>query len=184
VDRALTQLAFAGVAVEFGATRLLESVTFTVTRGERWGIIGRNGVGKTTLFRLATGELVPATGSVARVTGLRCSLMDQQREFGGAATVWEAAAGPFRALLDLERSLAQQAVALAEAGDGVTDQALARYDRSKFEGIAHEILNNRMEHRRVGKHLCNWIGAGTSHRYFFEPHFPSTTSTRSSPRCR
>jgi ATP-binding cassette subfamily F protein 3 len=125
----LTQLAFAGVAVEFGATRLLESVTFTVTRGERWGIIGRNGVGKTTLFRLATGELVPATGSVARVTGLRCSLMDQQREFGGAATVWEAAAGPFRALLDLERSLAQQAVALAEAGDGVTDQALARYDR-------------------------------------------------------
>jgi ATP-binding cassette subfamily F protein 3 len=55
--------------------------------------------------------------------------MDQQRDFEGAATVWEAAAGPFHALLELERSLAAQAVALAEAGDGVTDQALARYDR-------------------------------------------------------
>ncbi|HWB42139.1 MAG TPA: ABC-F family ATP-binding cassette domain-containing protein [Gemmatimonadales bacterium] len=125
----MTQLAFAGVTVEFGATRLLENVTFTVGRGERWGIIGRNGAGKTTLFRLATGELAPTSGTVARATGLRTSLMDQQRDFEGAATVWEAAAGPFHALLELERSLAAQAVALAEAGDGVTDQALARYDR-------------------------------------------------------
>ena len=129
MDRALTQLAFAGVTVEFGATRLLESVTFTVARGERWGIIGRNGAGKTTLFRLATGALAPTAGSVSRATGLRSSLMDQQRDFDDAATVWEAAAGPFRALLDLERSLAEQAHALAEAGDRVTDQALARYDR-------------------------------------------------------
>src|ERR671918_806784 len=50
---------FAGVRVEFGATRLLDDVTFTVARGERWGIIGRNGTGKTTLFRLTTGELRP-----------------------------------------------------------------------------------------------------------------------------
>jgi ATP-binding cassette, subfamily F, member 3 len=129
VDRPLTQVALAGVRVEFGATRLLEDVTFTVTRGERWGIIGRNGAGKTTLFRLITGELQPTAGAVARASGLRVSLMDQQREFGGAGTVWEAAAGPFRPLLDLERSLADQAVALADAGDRVTEQALARYDR-------------------------------------------------------
>jgi ATP-binding cassette subfamily F protein 3 len=129
VDRAVTQVALAGVRVEFGATRLLEDITLTVTRGERWGIIGRNGAGKTTLFRLITGDLQPASGSVARGSGLRVSLMDQQREFAGAGSVWEAAAGPFRPLLDLERSLAEQAAALAEAGDRVTEQALARYDR-------------------------------------------------------
>jgi ATP-binding cassette subfamily F protein 3 len=129
VDRPLTQLAFAGVRVEFGATRLLDDVTFTVTRGARWGVIGRNGAGKTTLFRLITGELRPAAGTVARASGLRVSLMDQQRAFAGAGTVWEAAAGPYRSLLDLERSLAEQATALAEAGDRVTEQALARYDR-------------------------------------------------------
>jgi ATP-binding cassette subfamily F protein 3 len=129
MDRVVTQLAFAGVTVEFGATRLLNSVTFTVARNDRWGIIGRNGAGKTTLFRLITGELVPTAGSIARATGLKVSLMDQQRDFAGAATVWEAAAGPFRTLLDLERSLAEQGAALAEAGDGVTEQALARYDR-------------------------------------------------------
>jgi ATP-binding cassette subfamily F protein 3 len=129
----LTQLGFAGVTVEFGATRLLENVTFTVTRGERWGVIGRNGAGKTTLFRLATGDLAPSAGSVARATGLTSSLMDQQRDFAGAATVWQAAAGLFRALLELERSLEEQAAALAQAGEGATQaalaQALARYDR-------------------------------------------------------
>ena len=129
MDRPLTQLTFAAVRVDFGATRLLNDVTFTVTRGERWGVIGRNGAGKTTLFRLVTGELQPTSGTMARASGLRISLLDQQREFAGAATVWEAAAGPFRSLLDLERSLGEQAAALTEAGDRVTEQALARYDR-------------------------------------------------------
>jgi ATP-binding cassette subfamily F protein 3 len=137
VDRPLTQLSLAGVRVDFGATRLLDDVSFTVTRGERWGIIGRNGAGKTTLFRLITGDLLPASGTVARASGLRISLMDQQREFPDAATVWEAAAGPFRAILELERSLAEQAVALAEAGDRVTEKALARYDRD-FERFQRE----------------------------------------------
>jgi ATP-binding cassette, subfamily F, member 3 len=125
----MTQLAFAGVTVAFGGTPLLKDLSFTVTRGERWGIVGRNGAGKTTIFRLATGELEPTTGAIARATALRASLMDQQRDFAGASTVWEAAAGPFRALLELERSLAEQAAALAEAGDRVTQRTLARYDR-------------------------------------------------------
>ncbi|MBA3344035.1 MAG: ABC-F family ATP-binding cassette domain-containing protein [Gemmatimonadales bacterium] len=131
----MTQLAISGVAVEFGANRLLEDVTFTVSRGEKWGVIGRNGSGKTTLFRLITGEAEPSTGTVARASGIRFSVMEQHRDFAGAATVWEAAAGAFAELLALERSLAEQGVALAEAGDRCTPQMLARYDRDleRFE---------------------------------------------------
>jgi ATP-binding cassette subfamily F protein 3 len=55
--------------------------------------------------------------------------MEQHREFAGAATVWEAAAGAFSELLALERALAAQATALSEAGDRCTPQMLARYDR-------------------------------------------------------
>ena len=104
-------------------------MTLTVARGEKWGIIGRNGSGKTTLFRIITGETEPSAGTVARAGGLRYSVMEQHREFAGAATVWEAAAGAFRDLLALERSLAEQGTALAEAGDRCTPQMLARYDR-------------------------------------------------------
>jgi ATP-binding cassette, subfamily F, member 3 len=125
----MTQLSLAGVAVEFGASRLFQDVTFTVGRGEKWGVIGRNGSGKTTLFRLITGEAQPTRGTVARVSGLRFSVMEQHREFAGATTVWEAAAGPFAELLELERSLAEQGTALAQAGDRCTPAMLARYDR-------------------------------------------------------
>ena len=129
VDRAMTQLALSGIAVDFGATRLFGDITVTIARGEKWGIVGRNGSGKTTLFRVITGETVPSAGTVARAGGLRYSLMEQHREFAGAATVWQAAAGAFGELLALERSLGEQAAALAEAGDRCTPQMLARYDR-------------------------------------------------------
>ena len=125
----MTQIAVSGAAIAFGATRVLRDVTFTVTRGEKWGIIGRNGSGKTSLFRLLTGDLDPAEGSVARSGALRFSLLEQHRTFAGASTVWEVAAGAFADLLALERSLAEQGTALAEAGDRCTPQMLARYDR-------------------------------------------------------
>jgi ATP-binding cassette subfamily F protein 3 len=131
----MSQVSLSGVAVEFGATRLFENVTFTVDKGEKWGVVGRNGTGKTTLFRLITGEAQPSRGTVARMSGLRFSVMEQHREFAGATTVWEAAAGPFAELLELERSLAEQGVALAEAGDRCTPAMLAKYDRDleRFE---------------------------------------------------
>ncbi len=125
----MTRLAFAGVGVEYGSTPLFSEVTFTVARGDRWGVVGRNGTGKTTLFRLVTGEQAPSRGTIARAGGLRVSLLEQHREFAGAATVWEAAAGGFAELLALERSLAEQGAALAQAGDASTPAMLARYDR-------------------------------------------------------
>ncbi|HEY9015984.1 MAG TPA: ATP-binding cassette domain-containing protein, partial [Gemmatimonadales bacterium] len=131
----MTQLSLAGVAVEFGGSPVFSNVTLTVARGERWGIIGRNGSGKTTLFRLIAGDAEPTSGTVSRGSGLRLSLMEQHREFAGATTVWEAAAGPFAELLDLERSLARQGEALARAGESCTAEMLARYDRDleRFE---------------------------------------------------
>ncbi|HEX7335987.1 MAG TPA: ABC-F family ATP-binding cassette domain-containing protein [Gemmatimonadales bacterium] len=131
----MTQFSVSAVSVEFGATHLFSDVTFTVARGEKWGVVGRNGSGKSTLFRLLTGEAEPTRGTVARASGLRFSVMEQHREFAGAATVWEAAAGPFAELLELERSLANQGTALAEAGERCTPQMLARYDRDleRFE---------------------------------------------------
>jgi ATP-binding cassette subfamily F protein 3 len=128
----MTQLQVSNVAVEFGATTLFREVTFTVSAGERWGVLGRNGTGKTTLFRLITGEMQPTRGTVVRQSALRIALLDQHREFGEVSTVWEAAAGGLADLLSLERSLLEQAHALS---DDASEEALARYghDLERFE---------------------------------------------------
>ena len=134
-DSRLTQISVSGAMVQFGATTLFRDVTFTAARGDRWGIIGRNGTGKTTLFRLITGEQEPTAGTIARQPGLRVSLLEQHRDFGDAATVWEAAAGQFADLLALEQSLAAQAIQIGELGEASTPAMLARYDRDleKFD---------------------------------------------------
>src|SRR5438552_976964 len=111
--RTMTQLQISNVGVEFGATTLFRDITLTVSAGERWGVLGRNGTGKTTLFRLMTGEMQPSRGTVVRQSALRISLLEQHREFGEATTVWEAAAGGLAELLRLEQSLLEQAHALS-----------------------------------------------------------------------
>jgi len=131
----MTLVSLAGVGVSFGSRELLRDVSVVVEGGERWGVLGRNGSGKTTLFNLIRGDLEPSRGTISRASGLRIAVMDQYREFGDAATVWEAAAGAFAELFALERSLAAQAEAMAAAGDGVTGATLESYDRDlhRFE---------------------------------------------------
>jgi len=140
----LTQIAFSGVGVDFGALRLFSDVTFAVSARERWGVVGRNGTGKTTLFRLLTGELEPTRGSISRQPGLRVSLLEQHRDFGEASTVWEAAAGELGELLALEISLVEQASAL---GVDASPAALDRYghDLERFEREGGYAVTSRID---------------------------------------
>lgn len=127
----LTLLTLSSVAIEFGADPLLREVSFSVSSGDRWGIVGRNGTGKTTLFHLLAGTLDPTAGFITRRPGLRMALLDQHRDFGNAQTVWEAAAMGYQDLLALERSLALESDRLAELGERVTEEDLARFGQAQ-----------------------------------------------------
>jgi ATP-binding cassette subfamily F protein 3 len=127
----VTLFSLGGVSVEYGSTTVLRDVTWTVTAGERWGIVGRNGAGKTTLFRLLTGATAATTGSVFRRPGLRLALLDQHRDFGEATTVWQAAATSYASLIEQERSLAEQGERLATLGAAVTEADLDRYGHAQ-----------------------------------------------------
>lgn len=76
-----------------GDTLIAHDVTTTIMRGDRVGLIGPNGVGKTTLLRLLLGELEPQSGSVRIGTNLEIAYFDQLREqLNPDATVFDAIA--------------------------------------------------------------------------------------------
>lgn len=69
-----------GVSQSFGGRTLLKDFDLEVLRGDRIGIVGNNGVGKTTLLRLLLGALKPETGSVKLGTNLSVGYFDQVRD--------------------------------------------------------------------------------------------------------
>ena len=68
-----------GVAVEIGGKRLLSDVVLRLSKGERLGIVGPNGCGKTTLLRVLTGELEPAAGEVQLGKRTQIAFLKQSR---------------------------------------------------------------------------------------------------------
>jgi ATP-binding cassette subfamily F protein uup len=68
------------VSKAYGDRTIVRDLTMTVVRGDRIGLIGPNGSGKTTVLRMLLGELQPDAGEVRRGTNVQVAYYDQQRE--------------------------------------------------------------------------------------------------------
>jgi ATP-binding cassette subfamily F protein uup len=81
------------VSLAYGHVPLLADVDFQIDAGERVCLVGRNGVGKTTLFRVITGSAVSDGGALWRVDTLRVAHLEQEVPPDTAQTIFEVVAG-------------------------------------------------------------------------------------------
>jgi len=82
-----------GLDVEIAGRRLVQGLTLRLSQGERLGIVGPNGCGKTSLLRVLTGQAAPTAGSVTHGKNTRVAFLDQQRSIlREDATVFESVA--------------------------------------------------------------------------------------------
>ena len=106
--------------------KILDGLTFQVDTGERVGLLGPNGCGKTTLLRILTGVMDYDEGDVVIAPGKRMGLISQIPVYPAGYTVEDVLATAFEPLREVEREMA----ALAEQmGEGTDPALLARYDK-------------------------------------------------------
>lgn len=111
------------VSKAFGGKLILKDVSFRIEEGEKIGLIGRNGTGKSTLFRMMTGEVTPDSGLVERRRRVRMACLAQLPNLQPEDTIFDVVLHTFQELVDLERELGKLEARMA-AGD---EAALARY---------------------------------------------------------
>jgi ATP-binding cassette subfamily F protein 3 len=116
---------------------LFENVGFELQAGERVGLVGPNGVGKTTLLRLLAGLDRPDDGEVRLHAGARVALLRQQPDFAPDRTLFAEAKSALDELLAAHDDMIHTAEQLARSTDEAEHRALAaRYDR------LHELLSH------------------------------------------
>src|SRR6185436_8389212 len=116
----------------YGAQDVLRGTSLQINPGEHVGLVGRNGAGKTTIFRLITEEETPDQGEVVRARGLKLGLLAQHVHFEAGSTVHESALAAFGHLQRIEHEMHQLEHRMGEAGDDL-EKVLARYSDLQHE---------------------------------------------------
>ena len=116
----------------YGARDVLRGASFQINPGEHVGLVGRNGAGKTTIFRVVNGEETPDRGDVVRARGLKLGLLAQHVHFDKGSTVHEAALAAFGRLQQIEHEMHDLEHRMADADDQL-EKILERYSDLQHE---------------------------------------------------
>ena len=110
----------------YGTQDVLRGLSMQVNPGEHVGLVGRNGSGKTTMFRLLGGDEPPDKGEVIRARGVRLGFLAQHIHFEPGSTVHESALAAFGHLQQIEHEMHELEHRMAETG-GDLEAVLERY---------------------------------------------------------
>lgn len=113
-----------GISKAFGAAPLFQNVSFTISEGDRIGLIGPNGSGKSTLLRMLAGSVDSDSGTIALRKRTRLSYVEQESKFNSGDTVRSV----------VEKALQRAAVAESEHGTRFAETL----GRARFEDFEAE----------------------------------------------
>ncbi len=95
------------LSVSFGGTYLFEEVTFRMGAGDRVGLVGKNGAGKSTMLKILARDFQPDSGSIATEKEVRIGFLRQDIDFEQGRTVLEEAYQAFTDIKEVERKLVE-----------------------------------------------------------------------------
>src|SRR6187401_2321176 len=109
------------VTFEFGSRALMEDATWHIQPGERIGLIGYNGTGKSTILKLFVGEYLPSAGTVEKSKGTSIGYLHQDLlSFDTNDSIFEVALSAFERVQQLEKEIEILGIELEKTGDEKT----------------------------------------------------------------
>ena len=105
------------LSISFQGEYLFESIAFKLSAGDRVGLIGKNGAGKSTMLKILAKELEPDTGQIASDKSLKIGFLKQDIDFDYGKTVLEESYEAFTEIKALENKLNHINHQLAERTD-------------------------------------------------------------------
>ncbi len=120
-------------SVAFGGPPVLDRASFSIERGERVCLLGRNGAGKSTVMKLLDGTMNPDSGEVVRQTGMTVARLEQEIPADVNGSIFDVVAA---GLGDIGRLLARYHIASHRVATDHSDSALRELDR------LHHALDN------------------------------------------
>ncbi len=105
------------ISKSFGDRLLFENGNFSVEPADRIGLIGENGCGKTTIFKMIMGEEECDTGGIVRSSGVKIGVLRQQACLNSEKTCYQEALSIFDALISMEETLETLSAEIEKTGD-------------------------------------------------------------------
>ncbi|MGP1907016.1 ribosomal protection-like ABC-F family protein [Metabacillus sp. JX24] len=125
-----------GLTKSYGSQLIFEKLSFEINEGEKIGFTGRNGTGKTTIFKCLSGIEQPDEGTIAIKKGKKIGYLAQIPVFHDGATVEDVLREGFSELTELAAELSDLEMKMAEAKDPhLLERVMERYGscRQQFE---------------------------------------------------
>ena len=110
----------------FGIDTILENVSFTVNEGDKVGIIGVNGTGKTTLFKILSGIYGYDSGDIYLGKGVEIGYLEQNTNFHSEGTIFEEVLEVFKDLIEMETYLRDLEVKIANESSNPNSKELEK----------------------------------------------------------
>ena len=137
-------LTASNLSKSFGAVDILPELSFSIPHKARIGLVGANGVGKTTLLRILMGEEDASSGSVNRARGISIGYLPQEALLNSERTLWEECLTVFEPLIKIQEEMHQLEEAVSK-NPGATN-LIERYGKlqSRFDHMGGYDFEMRM----------------------------------------
>ena len=116
---------------QFGANTLFKNVNFSIDANARIGLIGPNGVGKTTLLKIMTGEEEATHGEFTINKNIAVGYIAQENALGESKTIWEEMLSVFAPLINMSQKIADLQKKMAASPQNA--ELLKQYDQLQFD---------------------------------------------------